>query len=654
MNEKCCLKAGLVSLTEFCANEFEASEFVIPYYQRPYAWTSKEIKQLLSDFWTSFDLNSKTEKVPCYIGSVILQLRERSCFHVIDGQQRLTTLFLIGCYFAKSDDSWTKFLKFSKSKLRLSFLSRKEDNNDLEIYADSQKIDESGKNPAFESARKTIAGFINENVKPEFEKEFSQYIFTKVTFAHIILPQSIDTAKYFEIMNTRALQLEKHEILKARLLNEIRNDADVCTYAAIWDACAQMDRYIDHALSKEKRGTLFTAIAKPGEVKKGFELGNSIFGQKLENPDEKILIDPLTLEDLISTKPAKNGNGFKRTDVLEMEGSCESIISFPEFLLLVFTLIKQEKSPGKIESSTLEDKKLLEIIWGQNGENWKATNISAHEFIERLFFYRILFDQYIIKSVRVGETPQRWKIHQLSEKGSECLREGAEKDWESIRMLQAMLHVSDIPKKEWLFPLLQGIEGRLKTQRITSEWVLSSLIDAEKRIAERIDVEQLDQGTQTRHYAFHRLEYLLWHEDKEKVVKVLETQYSVKTDFVFRFRNSVEHIFPQNPDHKDVDEDEKSSWKKDLNKFGNLCLLSPSSNSSLSNQIPRDKRNDFAKRKEIESMILLKIFMNEEKENGNNSEFIWNPDRANEHRKAMIALLVAGEGLSPLPSCKDD
>ena len=70
--------------TLFCDNK---ERYVIPLYQRAYAWTDVEIEQLIDDI-----LEHTGEHY--YIGSLIVYKRGHE-FEVIDGQQRLTTLLLL-------------------------------------------------------------------------------------------------------------------------------------------------------------------------------------------------------------------------------------------------------------------------------------------------------------------------------------------------------------------------------------------------------------------------------------------------------------------------------------------------------------------------------------------------------------------------------
>ncbi|MDK4605666.1 DUF262 domain-containing protein, partial [Kingella kingae] len=65
--------------------------YIIPIYQRNYAWTDKEISPLLSDMYQAFQRQSEHY----YIGSLVVYRRENALLEVIDGQQRLTTFTLL-------------------------------------------------------------------------------------------------------------------------------------------------------------------------------------------------------------------------------------------------------------------------------------------------------------------------------------------------------------------------------------------------------------------------------------------------------------------------------------------------------------------------------------------------------------------------------
>lgn len=74
---------------------FRECFYVVPDYQREYVWTDKQITQLLEDIDEQMDSSSSEY----FIGTILVSPRdgEKGHYDVIDGQQRLTTTFLILC-----------------------------------------------------------------------------------------------------------------------------------------------------------------------------------------------------------------------------------------------------------------------------------------------------------------------------------------------------------------------------------------------------------------------------------------------------------------------------------------------------------------------------------------------------------------------------
>src|SRR4051812_25480982 len=86
--------------------------YVIPMYQRNYAWEEGEITQLLQDV-----IDYIPEGRPYYIGTLVVFQRQQgstAIFETIDGQQRLTTLSLLASYLKNkqlADLPWYRELK---------------------------------------------------------------------------------------------------------------------------------------------------------------------------------------------------------------------------------------------------------------------------------------------------------------------------------------------------------------------------------------------------------------------------------------------------------------------------------------------------------------------------------------------------------------
>lgn len=78
--------------------------FNIPEYQRGYKWTADNVKQLLNDL-NNFGLRRQTaEEFYCLQNITVAKeiVDKTSCINVIDGQQRLTTLYIVLSYIQRS------------------------------------------------------------------------------------------------------------------------------------------------------------------------------------------------------------------------------------------------------------------------------------------------------------------------------------------------------------------------------------------------------------------------------------------------------------------------------------------------------------------------------------------------------------------------
>lgn len=69
--------------------------YIVPDYQREYVWTNKEVCQLLEDIDEQIDTGTTREY---FIGMILVSpTAQKNHYEVIDGQQRLTTFFLVLC-----------------------------------------------------------------------------------------------------------------------------------------------------------------------------------------------------------------------------------------------------------------------------------------------------------------------------------------------------------------------------------------------------------------------------------------------------------------------------------------------------------------------------------------------------------------------------
>jgi uncharacterized protein with ParB-like and HNH nuclease domain len=620
--------------------QFQAVGFNIPIYQRLYAWTEKEIVTLLNDFYNYFKTNEDHDK-EYFIGNLTLNYNEFSkCYDIIDGQQRITTLWLVGLVlnFRNTTVNWNNFLVY-KNEPTLRFTARQEDNdflkelittnqeysntnNNLEsIYELISKNSNDNLNQIMINAINCIDNFLNQPKINENAVEFSQYIFEKVKMASVFLPKSIDLNKYFEDMNNRGLQLESHHILKAYFLKDIRKELQE-NYAKVWDAVSQMNQYIEYGLE----GTL---IQNRRNILADIDINYLPKNEKADNDEivtEKRAINSENkLRHLISKaietdyKPEKEKEEIFKEKVI-------SIINFPQFLLHCLNIYKNESNTKKF---SYDDKKIIETF------DTAEIYTDGESFISFLFKARISFDKNFIKSTTTDEGV-KWETRFIFKKENED-DFGRKKHFEGeVVQLQSMLNAS-LTSNLWL---PKALIYTMKNE-VTETAFIATLKEIDKSNNSVLpSIFELNKGTQTNRYWFFKLDYLLWKkwviEENEipNFSKIPELKNKIR-NFQFRDNRSVEHVQPQNPiegiDWK-TSESDPISMSKIKDQFGNLALISVRSNSSYNNQLPQLKKHDFVKRSEkwgIESLKLLHSYSFDD----------WTIDKMNEHQNAMYKVL---------------
>ena len=73
----------------------DSLHFVVPIYQRVFAWGSKEVERLLHDLYCHFVINARTEE-DYHLGVITVVRDAKGQMILVDGQQRLTCLMLLG------------------------------------------------------------------------------------------------------------------------------------------------------------------------------------------------------------------------------------------------------------------------------------------------------------------------------------------------------------------------------------------------------------------------------------------------------------------------------------------------------------------------------------------------------------------------------
>lgn len=602
---------------------FTSKKYEIPIYQRNYAWKLKQIEDLIDDIYGA--------NGDYFLGNLIVNQKDKDVYEVIDGQQRLTTLYLLQKYLGMNVPNDSLYFEArDKSNRTLSIIGTDEENNLLEELKSEEIID--GYN--------NIERCFNENKinSNEVKKIFREKL-NSVYLIRVQVPKDIDLNHYFEIMNTRGEQLELHEIAKAKLLGVLKNDMDKKVGAIIWDACSKMDTYVQMNFDLKSRKELFLSGKSNNEYKLDIKFDN--FDEIVEkikpsddnkkdskndnndsdNNNNKNNTNANNPKKLIEILKELNINKSDKKTIVEENERFESIISFPNFILHVNKVINESEEM----ESMLDDKNLLKNIQS----NWEDEE-KAKNFLYNLLKCRVLFDKYIIKRefAKNHKESGRWSLQSLK-----CYEENKfnyvstfnDSDKNKIlRTLQACLRITYTSPKtmHWISLVLKNL---IDNEECDILKLLEDYCDEKIKKSNYIGCKG---GFEFERIVFTYLDYILYrdgysYEDKE-IIKKLDD------DFEFQFRNSIEHFYPQNPSEKqegvnfDVDS---------LNSFGNLALITVSGNSKFSNLLPAGKVKSYPSI--IKQSLKLRIMEFMINNNGN----MWSEKIVEQHKEEMFKIL---------------
>jgi len=623
---------------------FSSCHYIIPIYQRNYAWGEEEIEQLIQDIWDVMQLSRGESQY--FIGSLIVAEREGNSFETIDGQQRHTTLSILLAVLKN-----VFMLPLPKiNEVNLHFDCRPESSATLRIFfKDGMRCYDAAYEYTFYKAWEIITRYFKKTKIDS--KLFLKYLLENVVILRVTVPRNTDLNHYFEIMNNRGEQLEKHEILKARLmgkLGENSGDDERKTFAMIWDACAGMQSYVQMNVPANLRSAWFGYDWNQLPAQFDVLVNSTVIGEN--DPKNRPLYDIVYSQ---TSSPASNA-GFAVSSEANTR-TFASVISFSNFLLQVLHL--------EDSAIPLDDKRLL--------ESFIQSEPDPRRFIMKLLKCRMLLDRYIIKR----DSDSSWKIRCLKsyEKSAEYhnsftfSENSTIKLNENLSMLLSMFQVSFPSQtyKYWLYGALFWLDKHAEpdTLQVSGVYYLSylekmanyfllarltgstsdhecdfnSLDAAPMRLSVEISEMLLHKGTDVQNYIFNRLDYLLWLALKNKTRfdgVNMDYIYSRAENFTFTYRSSVEHYWPQHPSSNAPKLESTEILVNGVHNFGNLCLISHENNSRFSNFLPTAKKEHYKNSTYIESLKQLFMLSYEE----------WGPEAIDSilhHKNMMIKVLLS-------------
>lgn len=572
----------------------DKGEYKIPLYQRNFAWTYNEIEQLIVDVADA----CREKKNAYYIGTLVVD----SDKNIIDGQQRTTALTLIALALRKYEiDHLIKFEARKKSNEILENLLKYVNNSVEEIkeVKTSHDFESNELTIGFDNAIKALKKVLDDDKKLDREI-FADYLFNNVKIFQTELSTDLDLNLYFERFNSRGEQLQAHEIIKAQMMDVLRDNAEEAQkFAKIWEACSQMDRPVILAFKHKSKST----------------------DESLER--EKIFsgnYDDYQLKDIYDNMEAKEVGRYKLSDYLNNSNEVTKekyqendlstyrpLVNFETFLYYVFYLTEGTKS----DEITLDDKKLLAKFEGKMRDLKDEKYSWVIKFSENLLRLRFIFDNFIIqnsfkdnnrdetnwilnKAIRQDKNAKKYVQTDFSPTFSGNLNT-------EIIQLQSMFAVTFTSNRDtkWLYETMSYLfenGDKLGSENFAEEFkgFLEKL--AVKFAEERIfsedgkSIRTYQEGIPV--YAFNFIDYVLWTKRNEEDFK---DEFSNASQFKFRYRQSIEHWYPQNPNEKENDLEKLDD--DHLHSIGNLCIITQSQNSKFSNLPPKSKanwKNDFS------------------------------------------------------------
>ena len=226
-------------------NELQEYNFYIPAYQRGYRWSEKEVVDLLTDIseFKPREVAHTDEKTWYCLQPIVVKKRDDEQYEVIDGQQRLTTIYLI-LHFLNQ-----RYVEKSKI-FSLSYQTRTNSSNFLENLSKDVESDENIDFFYISEAYKTVCNWFNQpnfNIN-DFESKFK--FDSKVIWYE---SNENDSIAIFTRINIGKIPLTNAELIKALFLNSSnfdKNEVDKIRLKQL-EISTEWDN-IEHSLQNEE------------------------------------------------------------------------------------------------------------------------------------------------------------------------------------------------------------------------------------------------------------------------------------------------------------------------------------------------------------------------------------------------------------------
>lgn len=301
------------------------ADFLIPDYQRPYAWSEEECQTLWEDIFDfaipegdSTKFNSEDEY---YLGPIVTFKNDNNKLEVIDGQQRLTTLMLLlrafHISFGEMKDENSKKIK----DLIESCIWKTDEfgnaNKDL-LKIDSEVATDNDKYEFLSILNTGIAPLPMKSKYAEnyryFQKKIDEflhnypgyfsYLPARILNNCILLPIEADNQntalRIFSTLNDRGLPLSDADIFKAQFYKYYSDKGQKESFIKTWKELEELSDKIFHPISGTSMDELFTRYMYYERAKIGIKSSTTEALRKFYERDSyKLLKNDYTLKNLV-------------------------------------------------------------------------------------------------------------------------------------------------------------------------------------------------------------------------------------------------------------------------------------------------------------------------------------------------------------------
>lgn len=249
------------------------SHYYLPYFQREYKWESRHFAELLNDIQSAFLLNydpvhgrkEVANYSPYFLGSIITSAENNGKKPLIDGQQRLTSTFLILAYLERyridnavpdaldlstylgsvSFGAMDYCIEFSPTRKAIFDRYLDKSKNVADAISDAEDVPDidDGDRKLIDALRSTDL-LLDSTIRNAIAY-FIDYVVERVLLIDISVTSESEAHRVFVTMNDRGLRLSPLDLLKGQILSKIPNPADSQSCHSAWIATINKLRAID-------------------------------------------------------------------------------------------------------------------------------------------------------------------------------------------------------------------------------------------------------------------------------------------------------------------------------------------------------------------------------------------------------------------------